>query len=74
MFDPADEDFLADPYPEFARLRSAGEVHWHEGLGLAVAVSHRSASAVLRHRGLGRIWTDAYRGRTRCAHRGTAAR
>lgn len=59
MFDPADEDFLADPYPEFARLRSAGEVHWHEGLGLAVAVSHRSASAVLRHRGLGRIWTDA---------------
>ena len=59
MFDPADENFLADPYPEFARLRSAGEVHWHEGLGLAVAVSHRAASAVLRHRGLGRIWSDA---------------
>jgi cytochrome P450 len=59
VFDPADEGFLADPYPEFARLRSAGEVHWHEGLGLAVAVSHRSASAVLRHRGLGRIWSDA---------------
>lgn len=34
-------------------------MHRHEGLGLAIAVSHGAASAVLRHRGLGRIWTDA---------------
>ncbi|WP_027942415.1 cytochrome P450 [Amycolatopsis taiwanensis] len=59
MFDPRDPDFLADPYPEFARLRVAGEVHQHDGLGLPIAVSHNAASAVLRHRGLGRIWTDA---------------
>ncbi|KAA9166803.1 cytochrome P450 [Amycolatopsis acidicola] len=59
MFDPRDPEFLADPYPEFARLREQGEVHRHEGLGLAVAVSHSAASAVLRHRGLGRIWSDA---------------
>lgn len=59
MFNPHDPDFLADPYPEFARLRCAGDVHQHDGLGLAIAVSHRAASAVLRHRGLGRIWTDA---------------
>ncbi|WP_158888467.1 cytochrome P450 [Amycolatopsis anabasis] len=59
MFDPGDPEFLADPYPAFARLRATGEVHWHEGLGLAVAVSHAAASAVLRHRDLGRIWTDA---------------
>lgn len=59
MFDPRDPDFLADPYPYFARLRAAGDVHRHDGLGLAVAVSHEAASTVLRHRGLGRIWTDA---------------
>ncbi|WP_431875286.1 cytochrome P450 [Amycolatopsis sacchari] len=59
MFDPRDPGFLADPYPEFARLRADGEVHRHEGLGLAIAVSHAAASAVLRHRSLGRIWTDA---------------
>jgi cytochrome P450 len=59
VFDPSDPEFLADPYPEFARLRLAGDVHRHDGLGLAIAVSHAAASAVLRHRGLGRIWTDA---------------
>ena len=59
MFDPRDPAFLADPYPEFARLRAQGPVHRHDGLGLAIAVSHSAASAVLRHRGLGRIWTDA---------------
>lgn len=59
MFDPRDAAFLADPYPAFAELRQAADVHRHEGLGLAVAVSHSAASAVLRHRGLGRIWTDA---------------
>ncbi|MTD56395.1 cytochrome P450 [Amycolatopsis pithecellobii] len=59
MFDPRDPVFLVDPYPEFARLRAAGEVHRHDGLGLAIAVSHGAASAVLRHRALGRIWSDA---------------
>ncbi|OLT39024.1 cytochrome [Saccharomonospora sp. CUA-673] len=59
MFDPADPVFLADPYPAFARLRARGDVHHHDDLGLAVAVSHRASSAVLRHRSLGRIWSDA---------------
>ncbi|MDQ7803962.1 cytochrome P450 [Amycolatopsis sp. A133] len=59
MFDPRDPAFLEDPYPAFAALRARGEVHFHEGLGLAVAVSHAASSAVLRHRGLGRIWQDA---------------
>lgn len=59
MFDPRDPQFLADPYPVFAELRSRGAVHRHDGLGLAVAVSHASASAVLRDRRLGRIWRDA---------------
>jgi cytochrome P450 len=59
VFDPCDQEFLADPYAEFARLREQAEVHRHEGLGLAIAVSHSAASAVLRHRALGRIWSDA---------------
>jgi cytochrome P450 len=58
-FDQHDPAFLADPYPAFAAMRAQGGVHWHEGLGVAVAVSHAAASAVLRHRSLGRIWTDA---------------
>ncbi|WP_326567548.1 cytochrome P450 [Amycolatopsis rhabdoformis] len=59
MFDASDPAFLADPYPAFAALRTEGEVHHHEGLGLAITVSHAATGAVLRHRGLGRIWTDA---------------
>ncbi|MEU0533817.1 cytochrome P450 [Amycolatopsis tolypomycina] len=59
MFDPRDPLFLEDPYPAFAALRARGDVHFHEGLGIAVAVSHAASSAVLRHRGLGRIWQDA---------------
>ncbi|PXY32741.1 cytochrome P450 [Prauserella muralis] len=59
MFDPDDPAFLADPYPAFARLRAHAEVHRHDGLGLHIAVSHAAASAVLRHRSLGRIWSDA---------------
>lgn len=59
MFDPRDPAFLADPYPAFAALRETAEVHRHEGLGIAVAVSHAASAAVLRHRGLGRIWQDA---------------
>lgn len=58
-FDPADPGFLADPYPTYAALRAAGPVHDHPGLGVPVAVTHAACSAVLRDRGLGRIWSDA---------------
>src|SRR5690242_21807786 len=58
MFDPADAEFLADPYPVFAALREQGPVHWHEGLGLYIAVSHAACDALLRNRALGRIWRD----------------
>ncbi|GGN00324.1 cytochrome P450 [Lentzea pudingi] len=57
-FDQRDPAFIADPYPAFATLREAGEVHHHEQMGVAVAVSHAACSAVLRHRSLGRIWSD----------------
>jgi cytochrome P450 len=58
-FSQEDPAFIADPYPVFASLRARGEVHWHPDMGVAVAVSHAACSAVLRHRSLGRIWTDA---------------
>lgn len=59
LIDPKDPDFIADPYPAFAAMRDAAEVHRHDGLGLAVAVSHAACSELLRQRSLGRIWTDA---------------
>jgi cytochrome P450 len=58
-FDPADPDFLADPYPAFAALRAQAPVHEHPLLGTPVAVSHAACSEVLRGRDLGRIWVDA---------------
>lgn len=58
MFGPRDPAFLADPYPVFAALRADGPVHWHEELGVAVAVSHEACSEVLRNRSSGRLWRD----------------
>jgi cytochrome P450 len=57
-FDPSDPHFLADPYPIYAKLRAEAEVHQHDGLGQAVAVSYRACSAVLRSPALQRVWTD----------------
>jgi cytochrome P450 len=58
VFDASDTAFLADPYPAFASLRTAGPVHWHPSMGMAVAVSHAACSEVLRNRSAGRIWKD----------------
>jgi cytochrome P450 len=58
VFDPADPGFLADPYPVFTALREQGPVHWHEGLGVHIAVSYAACDALLRDRALGRIWRD----------------
>ena len=58
VFDPRDPGFLADPYPTFDALRASAPVHWHEGMGLAVAVSHAACSEVLRNRSAGRLWRD----------------
>lgn len=58
VFDPRDPGFLADPYPVFASLRAQAPVHWHEEMGMAVAVSHAACSEVLRNRSAGRIWRD----------------
>jgi cytochrome P450 len=58
LFDPADPGFLDDPYPLFAELRQRGPVHWHQGLGVHLALSHAACDTLLRDRALGRIWRD----------------
>jgi cytochrome P450 len=56
--DLADPAFVADPYPALAALRATAPVVWHERSGMWLATTHSAVSAVLRARGLGRIWRD----------------
>ncbi|MEO6882276.1 MAG: cytochrome P450 [Mycobacteriaceae bacterium] len=58
LFDVTDPAFLADPYPAFAAARTTGEMQWHSQLSQQVALSHAACSAVLRNKGLGRLWAD----------------
>ena len=53
--DPA---FVADPYPTLAQLRARAPAQWHEPTRRWLTFSHGAANAVLRERGLGRIWAD----------------
>lgn len=55
LTDPA---FIADPYPSFASHRADAPIQWSVDQQMFLALSHRSASAVLRSRSLGRIWED----------------
>lgn len=50
-------EFVADPYPTLAELRAAGPMVAH-GEGRWLATTHDAVSRVLRHRDLGRIWSD----------------
>jgi len=58
MIDINDPAVIADPYPLLAQERRQHEIAWHEDLGKLLTFSHAMASAVLRDRRLGRIWTD----------------
>jgi cytochrome P450 len=51
-------EFVVDPYPALATLRRTGPVLWHEPTQMWLAATHAAVSAVLRDRGLGRIWVD----------------
>lgn len=51
-------EVVADPYPYFAEERRSHPVAWHEASGMWLTFDHAAANAVLRHRSLGRIWTD----------------
>ncbi|HEY0775652.1 MAG TPA: cytochrome P450, partial [Nocardioidaceae bacterium] len=56
--DLTDPAVVADPYPYFAQERRRHRVAWHDRSGMWLTFDHASANAVLRHRGLGRIWKD----------------
>ncbi|MPZ96562.1 MAG: cytochrome P450 [Propionibacteriales bacterium] len=56
--DLADPGFIADPYPALAALRAQADLAWHEPTGRWLATTHAAVGATLRHRSLGRIWSD----------------
>lgn len=51
-------EFVADPYPFFARERARHAVAWHEASGRWLVFGHAEVSAAQRDRRLGRIWKD----------------
>ena len=51
-----DPEFIADPYPGLAELRTHGKPVWSEELGVFLAATHKDANQVLRTRTLGRIF------------------
>ena len=51
-----DKDFLVNPYPHLAKLRSAGKPVWHEETQMFLAGNYDDANAVLRNKALGRIF------------------
>ena len=53
-------EVIDDPYPHFAQARSQGRVQWHPETGMWLAFGHAEANAVLRSRGLGRIWVPRW--------------
>lgn len=55
--DFTDPNFVADPYPGLAELRSHGKPVWSDELGMFLAATHRDANEVLRNRNLGRIFS-----------------
>ena len=57
MFSFSDPEFVADPYPELARLRELDGPIWHEESQLYLAAKYKDANQVLRTRTLGRIFT-----------------
>ncbi|MEU7700958.1 cytochrome P450 [Streptomyces sp. NPDC039028] len=59
-FDPWSPEFVADPYPAYARLRAAGRAHWYEPTRQWLIPHHEDVSALLRDRRLGRTYTHRF--------------
>jgi len=56
-FNLKDSQFLLNPYPVLSELRAHGRPIWHEEMQLWLAATHADATAVLRSKCLGRIYT-----------------
>lgn len=59
-FDPWSPEFVADPYPAYARLRAAGRAHWYGPSQQWLVPHHEDVSALLRDRRLGRTYTHRF--------------
>lgn len=55
-FDLTNVEFVKNPYPVMAQLRSAGKPIWHNEMNMWLAPRHADANAVLRAKTLGRIF------------------
>ena len=55
FFDPADPDFIEDPYPTLNALRERGPVHRDSGWGLWLVTRHADVRSVQLDRRLGRV-------------------
>lgn len=51
-----DKEFIANPYPDLAKLRQAGKPIWHEETNMFLAACYDDANATLRNKSLGRIF------------------
>lgn len=51
-------EVVADPYPFFAEERRQSAIAWHEPSSAYLTFDHATASAALRDRSLGRVWSD----------------
>ena len=56
-FDLKNPQFLLNPYPVLSELRAHDRPMWHEEMQLWLAATHADATAVLRSKSLGRIYT-----------------
>ncbi|MGW2347607.1 cytochrome P450 [Actinacidiphila glaucinigra] len=59
-FDPWSPQFVADPYPAYARLRAEGRAHWFEPSGQWLIPHFADVSALLRDRRLGRTYLHRF--------------
>ncbi|MFF3250147.1 cytochrome P450 [Actinacidiphila glaucinigra] len=60
VFDPWSPQFVADPYPAYARLRAEGRAHWFEPSGQWLIPHFADVSALLRDRRLGRTYLHRF--------------
>ncbi|MFI1681805.1 cytochrome P450 [Streptomyces sp. NPDC020607] len=60
VFTPSAPEFVADPYPAYARLREAGRAHYCPPTGQWLIPRHADVSALLRDRRLGRTYLHRF--------------
>lgn len=60
VFAPSSPEFVADPYPAYARLREAGRVHHYAPTDQWLVPHHADVAALLRDRRLGRTYLHRF--------------